>query len=301
MAAQALKSLGGTGSYHQRRNLRPPLAIFNVSFGEVVSKLKGLLDCLGRANQELVNTGSLEPKSDQALVDALDHVLDALMQHLDSYKGIVCCFFDDSESKAAQKVLRSLNSEIRSYRDHVAVIDNLVKHKQRRLSTMFFQGQGIYCLGYYIEGVLADGTIGPDPAVHPGSNTAFSFNRDLPFHLCNIYFCGAVLANVIRNVTGSKLDPATEEATFDKDLADVLRQVSELPRLYFPDEVHKPSPSVRYVPHKHSGAFRVILEMPSTGARPRTISSGSRIQSTTHGDGVSRTFKFPYFGKDVPS
>lgn len=300
-AALALANLGETTSHHQGHGLRPPLAIFNVSFNEVIAKLTVLLDHLENANERLPHLDPKEKGWDQRLLDAQDHVLDALMQHLDSYKSIICCFYEDCGSKSAQKILRSLNRDIRSYRDHVAKIVNLIKHKQRRLSTVFFHDPGIYCIGYYVEGVLLDGAIGPDPEVHRGSNVAISFNRDLPFHICNLYSCSAALATAIYQVSGAKPAPTTAETKSDKELVAVLRRVSALPMLFFPDEVRKPNPVVRYVPDRRSNAVRVILEMPSRRFRPRTIPAGCRIQTTWCGDGVSRTFKAPYFGKDAPN
>lgn len=299
-AVNALANLGQMQLHHQKHGLRPPLAIFNVSFGEVISKLAVLLDHLENANQRLPHLDPKDNDWDKRLLDAQDHVLDAIMQHLDAYKSIICCFFEDKGSKPAQKALRSLNKDIRSYRDHIATIVNLIKHKQRRLSTIFFHEPGTYCLGYFVEGVLGDGAIGPDPEVHKKSNVAISFNRDLPFHICNLYLCGAALATSIYQITGLKPNTTTVAAYPVDELASVLKRISALPMLFFPDEVRKPNPIVSYVPGKQASAFRVILEMPSNRFKPRAVPPGCHIRISWHGDGVSQRFRLPYYGEQTP-
>ena len=199
-SALVLANLGGVTIYNTERGLRHPLGIYNFTFDEIVTKSHTLLDALEEANDKLPHINRGEKKWDEKILDATDHVLDSIMQHLDSFKSIVCCFYQDCDSKEAQKINRSLQKEMREYRAHVANIVNLIKHKQRKLSAILFHGPGIFDVGYYVEGVLADGTVGPDPEIHADSNVAISYNRDLPFHLCNIYYCSAVSYSHTQNM-----------------------------------------------------------------------------------------------------
>ena len=301
-AALALSSLGDVTLYNMERGLRHPLGIYNFTFDEVVSKSNTLLDALEEANDKLPHiTHRGENKWDENILDATDHVLDAIMQHLDSYKSIICCFYKDCNSKEAQKINRSLQKEIREYRGHVAKIVNLIKHKQRKLSTILFHGPGIFNLGYYVEGVLAGGAVGPDPEVHAGSNVAISFNRDMPFHLCNLYYCSAALATHIQKICGAVPAASTAEPKAGDNLAKLIKRISALPMQFFPDELEKPVPLVKVMPIRNTNHFKAILEMPSRRIKARTIPRQCQIQVSFKGDGVSRSFKMPYFGENAPN
>jgi len=297
-ASLALENLGNIDLHHTTHGLRHPLGIFNLTFGEIVAKSTVLLDKLDDACQKLPY---LDPKAtswDQELLDATDHLLDAIMQHLDGFRSVICCFYEDCGSKPAQKVLRALGQDIRDYRDHVAKIVNAIKHKQCRLSTFFFHDIGIFVPGYFVEGVLRDGAVGPDPDIHRGANVAISYNRDLPFHFCNLFYTGAFLAQHIYSITG--VSP-TKQSKSDDALEEVLKRIAARPMMFFPDELKKPTPLVRYIPGKRNDAATILLEMPSKRFKPRTVPPGCRAQTSWKGDGVSRTFKVPYFGNDAPN
>jgi hypothetical protein len=300
-AVLTLENLGDMPLYNMERGLRHPLGIYNFTFNEVVTKFLTLIDLLEKAKEKLPHINREEEKWDEKILDATDHVLDAIMQHLDSFKSIICCFYSDCNAKEAQKVNRSLQREIREYRDHVAKIVNLIKHKQRRLSTILFHGPGIFDLGYYVEGVLPDGAVGPDPEVHAGSNVAISFNRDLPFHLCNIYYCSAALATHVHKICGATPSRTSEEPKTEDQLAELITRVAAMPMQFFPDEAEKPIPLVRLIPLRNANHFNATLEMPSKRLKARTIPEGCRVQVSFKGDGVSRSFKMPYFGEDAPN
>lgn len=301
-ATLVLDNLGNRPLYHSIRGLRHPLGIFNFTFGEVIAKTTKLLDLLENAAQTLPYLDQKRNGWDQELLDATDHFLDAIMQHLDGFKSIIGCFFEDCGSKSAQKVLRSLSREIREYRDHVASIVNSIKHEQRRLSSIFFHNPGLFVVGYFVEGVLPNGAIGPDPKIHHGSNVAISYNRDLPFHFCNIYYTASVLAQHIHTICGvtPKENPSTSNS--DEALEKVLKRVAVLPMIFFPDEIRKPVPLIRCNP-KLGDDLRVeiTLEMPSKRFKARSIPPGCQIRTTWHGDGVAQTFKVPYMGQDAPN
>ena len=298
-SALVLANLGDVALHNMERGLRHPLGIYNFTFDEFVSKSHTLLDTLEEANDKLPHINRNEKKWDEKILDATDHVLDAIMQHLDSFKSIIFCFYHDCNSKEAKKINRSLQKEIREYRDHVAKIVNLIKHKQRKLSAILFHGPGIFDLGYYVEGVLEDGVIGPDPEVHPGSNVAISFNRDMPFHLCNIYYCSTVLANYIHKICGATPISSSEEPKPEDNLAKLVKRVAALPMQFFPDEIGKPVPLVRVIPIRNTSHFKATLEMPSRRIKARTIPRTCQIQVSFKGDGISRSFKMPYFGEDA--
>lgn len=300
-AALVLDNLGEYPLYHSIRGLRHPLGIFNFTFREVVLKTTKLLDILDNITRTLPHLDSRKKGWDQELLDATDHFLDSIMQHLDGFRSIVCCFFEDTESKPAQKALRSLSKGIREYRDHVAIIVNSIKHEQRRLSPFFFHNPGVFVLGYFVEDILKNGAIGPDPKIHKGANVAISYNRDLPFHFCNLYFTASVLAQHVHSICGAMPIDNPSDTTSDEELERVLKRIALLPMTFFPDEVSKPMPLVRCRPDGLNENLQITLEMPAKRFRPRTIPQGCRAQVSWQGDGVSKIFKMPYIGHDDPN
>jgi hypothetical protein len=266
-----------------------------------VAKSHTLLDAIEKANDTLPHINRDDAKWDEKILDATDHVLDAIMQHLDSFKGIICCFFEDCNSKPAQKMNRSFQNEIREYRSHVAKIVNLIKHKQRKLTAVLFHGPGLFNLGYYVEGVVGDGVIGPDPEVHEGSNVAISFNRDLPYHLCNLYFCSAALATHIRKIPNVNVGMSAGEPKVNESLVRLVKRIAILPMEYFPDEVKKPVPLVKFNPIRNTKDFKATLEYPSRRIKARTFNRSCQIKISFRGDGNTRSFKMPYFGEDAPN
>lgn len=297
-AASILANLGDAPLYNEERGLRHPLGIYNFTLEEVITKINTLLDAIETAKTNSAH-GFRDGKTwDEELLDSADHMLDSIMQHLDSFKSIICCFYPESDSKKLQKTLRSLTEDIREYRDHVAQIVNLIKHNQRKLSAIMFYGPGILELGYYVEGVLPGGAIGPDPKIHTNSNVAISFNRDIPFHLCNIYYCSAALSTTIHKICGATPAISQEDSKYQENLEKLLKRASELPMVYFPDEISKPTPMVRAKQKNNSEHLDALLEMPSRKTKAKAVTQPCRIKVSFKGDGVSRSFKMPYFGTD---
>ena len=300
-AVSVLANLDGITLHNSNYGLRHPLGIYNLSFGTVLKKMDSVLRELDEVRETYAYRDPKKYDWDETLVSNLDHMLDAIMEHLDDCKNIICCFFEDSSTKSAKKAVRKFNSEIKSYRDHVAVIVNAIKHNQNRLRSMFFETFSDFVPGYYAEGLVVDGMVGPNPEIHEKGNVAISLNRDLPFHICNLYYVSAVLANTVVQLTGTKPLPSVEQRANSAELSAVLRRVSVLPRIVFPDEAKKPYPYVKYISDSARGEERLLLEFPSNRLKPKPVPPGSRVRLSYGGDGVTRSFKMPYFGEGVAS
>jgi hypothetical protein len=175
---------------------------------------------------------------------------------------------------------------------------NAIKHKHRKLSSLHFHGIGLFCPGYFVEGVCGDGAIGPDPDVHKDANVAISFNRDLPFHIINLYYAAAVLGAEIQKLTRMPFQMQEESLNrSDEALAEVMRRLSILPRTYFPDEARMPVPLVEYRRVPSAVDFKILLELPAQRVKARSVPTGSSLQVSWSGDGISRTYKLPYWTK----
>jgi hypothetical protein len=103
-----------------------------------------------------------------------------------------------------------------------------------------------------------------------GGNTAISFSRDIPAQICNVFFVSSVLAQHVYEVTKRPPRDDKDRRYNDANLARVLKQISIMPMTFFPDEVSKPVPFIKY--HEEgNGGVRVLIEMPAKRARPSGI------------------------------
>src|SRR5207245_2058975 len=97
------------------------------------------------------------------------------------------------------------------------------------------------CPGYFVEGVLPDGALGPHPLIHPGL-TAFSSFRDIRFHLHAVYLVSQHLRAALEGLVKKdslkiQHDQSKSGVEPGKDLVDLLQTVSDLPMIFFPDEI----------------------------------------------------------------
>jgi len=135
-----------------------------------------------------------------------------------------------------------------AYRDRVGRIVNLIKHRAGRFRPVFMHWNEMGVPGYFIEGVLGDGVVGPDPRIHPGGNTAISLFRDARYHFVHMYLVGSALQRLITDVMGtSPVEPPSGNPRAEPEfpIREVGRRLSLLPRIVFPDELHLPDPMIR--------------------------------------------------------
>ena len=152
--------------------------------------------------------------------------------------------------------------------------------------------------GFYVEGVLGPEVVGPDPQVHPGSNTAISLYREIPAIVCASYFVSSVMANEV--CTAARVKPSANfmpPVGLEDLIMSVMRKTSLLPLEFFPDEVGKPLPLIRYVKKSGSNKPQVEIEMPSARFKARTPGH-CQIDASWTISSVARTLKVPYMGKD---
>ena len=290
-AYRVLRSLSGVATYHSHLGVRHPGAAYNTSLARVGQRLLNVLQFVHQF--QTPERASPDEKDDfrDTLLEATDHLLDALMEHVDDCGTLLKSFFSPDDGAKSAAAYSLFKREVKSYRGHIGEIDNYLKHKQGRLRLLYFAWPTGSCLGYYVEGPIRDGEgLGPVQHIHHGGDTAFSFNRDIRLHICNIFAVGAGLANVLRDVC--KVPPTQqvlEQESAAGPWAQVLRQASSLPLMFFPDEVSRPIPNVIVNEEK------VHIEFPSRDASVKPPPLPCRIRAAWHGDGVTRTFKMPYY------
>lgn len=293
-AARVLQDLRGVITYEADYSARHPFAAYNISLATIGQRFTSVSTCLRQLEDQFRNSPSSKQESDLALLEATDHLLDSLMEHMDVCGGIIRSFFPVSDEKRYKKQLALFKASVEPYRKHIACVDNYIKHSQGKLRSIRFSWASGMCFGYFVEGPVADGVLGPVGCIHPGSNSAFSFNRDLKFHICSMFAVGAQLARSLHEIDKRLTPLPTSKSNDGRDSAwgKAVQAVAELPNLFFPDELLKPAPTVRLSEEK------VLIEFATQRPRIFQPPSPCQISLTFGGDGVTRSFQMPYFKEE---
>lgn len=290
-AARLLQQLNGVPTFESAYGARHPFGAYNVSLTGIARRLIAVVEALDHVQQQAQFLAGAKSIQNEQLLEAMDHLLDALMEHMDVCNGILRTFFAPADDKKFKIALSAFKASVEPYRKHIGTIDNYIKHNQGMLRSVHFRWPTGISFGYFVEGPVANGVLGPVALVHPGENTAFSFNRDLAYHLCNVFAVGAQLAHALHSVD-RRLVVQTPLKIVDgreSDWTRALRLTAALPAIYFPDEISKPIPRI------HVSARKVFIEYPALRFKVSGPPAGSQISLAFEGDGVTRSFKMPYF------
>lgn len=292
-----LEALRDAPLSHLQRSLHHPIDIYAIASHEVWDNLNDLLDLLKDVSEkQLYLPCHADNPWKKLLVRQLDHTLDALVQYFDSCRAIIkCCFVGDKVDRHT-KSIRRFNDYIAFVAERICHTINKIKHEQRVLQVIYFHNPGVFIPGYFVEGIIDAGVAGPDPKLHKDSNSAFSLNRDLPIFVCAIYLASAALAHEIRQAT--KLAPVAlgkRKGNQDNKITSVLKKISLLPLEFFPDEISKPVPLVRYRASSTSTKESAYLEFPASRHKPKMVRDGCRATTTWTIRSVARTLRVPYW------
>lgn len=290
-ALMVLQNIGEVPTYHETYSVRPPLASYNVSLSQVVQRILVTLEVLEQTQNIRDFDGPGNKDWEIPLIEATDHMLDSLIEHIDDCGGILRSFFPSKNDSNYKKLLKEFKSAVAPYRDHIGKVVNYMKHNQGRIRSISFSWPGGSSLGYYVEGPTKGGGLGPVSIIHANESTAFSYNRDIPYHLCNLYAVSANLATILHSVDKRLVPGKKQTVSIDKPtaLAQALETAASLPMIFFEDEVRKGVPKITV-----SGRGFTI-DFPANKAKPITPPGGSRIGVSVKGDGVTSKFTMPYY------
>ncbi len=142
---------------------------------------------------------------------------------------------------------KGFQETIRDYKQTL-IIANKLKHQQGRLRGVCMWLPNPH-LGYFLEAPDAYGSIGPSPEIHPDKG-AFSFARDLTWHLFNVYRTSEKLVSAIKNVLGAsnrgiEHNPIAASTGNDK-WEEAISLAAQIPNAFFPKEIGKSIASFSY-------------------------------------------------------
>lgn len=142
-AARALQKLDGIAAFHESYGVRHPFAAYNVSLAHVARRLLTTLETLAKTQREMMFLDVKGSDWELPLLDATDHMLDALMEHMDDCGGIIRSFFLSSDEKKFKTIFSDFKRSVEPYRRHIGAVVNYIKHNQGRLRSVTFHGAAI--------------------------------------------------------------------------------------------------------------------------------------------------------------
>ena len=279
-------------SRHHDLGLRHPLGVYNTSIAVVTKRVDRVLSLLRVVVPEADSSDAGSPEEHvNELLESQEALLHGLMQHMDDCINILRGFTVDKRDFKKNHYVKAYHLAVEEYRNHIGKVVGRIKHQQGRLCLLIAELKSISFTGYFVSVGLADGSVGPDPDIHKDGNTAFSFNRDLRYHICHVLLASGHLARAVDGLTGggsSEVTPAGEPGTTDSVLS-----VSDLAETYFPDEYKKPRPVFR-LETPQDCTRRLVVEFVSS--KTWRLFTGPRFKITLRAtaDGSTRSWKAPY-------
>jgi hypothetical protein len=186
-AVSVLRRLAAdVASRHTELGLRHPLGIYNMSITKIAHACSRVMEALPHV--EIASARTPEAKEgDARLIDAYEALLHALMHHMDDCQSILRCLAS-TENYRKEPAVKEFEKAVCEYRDFIGILVNRVKHEQGRIRPITVRLDMFRFGGYFVESGLATGGVGPDRKIHRDGE-AFSFNRDLRYHMCQLVDC----------------------------------------------------------------------------------------------------------------
>lgn len=283
--------------HHLEYKLRHPFGIYNVSLGNIFAAFENLLLALAYASEQDIQSNKSASKWSEDLLSSLEKLLYSLMEHMDDCENIIKCFFPVGTKLNQESSVRDYQSSVNSYRTHIGKVVNHLKHNQGRLRSFGMIIDNVPHLGYFVEGLSEDGSLGPAPHIHSGSSTAFSYARDIRFHMYHLYYVSAKLSDTISAISIPDKDKIIHQIGDNStSLEKILYKITQLPMVVFPDEIKKDFPLISIENMQEVKKFIATMKKHPYGistALPRTL-----FLTIFKGDGVSRSFRMPYRNKN---
>lgn len=302
-----LKMLPESVLHHNEHLLRNPSSIYSLSIQKVKDNLLELTNIV--AEIQALKEEELNDFDYRKLLNAQEALLFSLLSHIDDCYLVLKTIHPYVEEKSGiifiERWLKDVKfptyevfkKDICEYREKLALIVNKIKHEHGRIRYLIFCNKDVYAIGYYIEGIDEKGVVGPNPLIHSGGNTAFSFNYDIKYHLYNVYkishYLTKAVDGAIKKIYGISvlLDPYVNiHSEIEDKTLEIFCIVSKLPYRIFVDEKDKALPVIEI---KKDKDIEVIMDMP--GKMVPQIPNDMRVRTSFIIDGKHRLPYYKYF------
>jgi hypothetical protein len=296
-AAATLGAMYARPFHHEAHRVRHPLGIYNVSLVQVFERFETVI----RQHDEIVKTRPFTNKDDcvsgappwlREFLTGYQQLLYALAEHVeDCYTILETCLPPGALKKhPARKAYLDATDE---YRDHVGRVVNHIKHQHGRLRLVLGYDDTSCTLSYFVDGIRADGFLGPAYEVHSDGPTHFNVAVDLRFHFAHLYVLAHHLSRAIEAILGEGTDVGQQA---DRQIEAAVRIAEAIQQLPITLNTLHEAASASYVQLRRVGqAVTILIKHPEAlvlEALDETTLSSSRIYIET--DGVTRRFAFPH-------
>lgn len=300
----ALTAIPDEFLFHPDHGYRHPTSAYGTSLRAISEQWLKTLDCLDQLHNEhnTLRTETCFPN----LLDEYSKLLYRLNEHFDacfSALRSLCpvsvakpTLFDSQFlDKAKLPGWKQFRKDITPYReDHVGRLVNTLKHRQGELCSIHFYSNTGFRPGYYLRDILPGGALGPSKELHSNGETAFSFSRDMMFHLWWLYRIGDLLASTVTKALRARYEYNLIELAQDlpqEKWSTVVSRCAELKPEFFPDEVTKCYPRVSY----QAIPSVLTIEFPTTAPVQRF--EEMRICTAITIDDAHLSNKIPYMAR----
>lgn len=197
-ATSALSNLKEDYSYHETRDRRHPLGVYNISVARICSKIK---KCAQK--MESYWSGADINAIEDEIIDYLELSIYAAAEHVDDLEYIAGTFFKSDRDASISPHVRWLKGQIKPLRDEISKITNTIKHAHGRVRIFEIEfihdKNSINLIGFFIEG-YKDGAAAPNPVLHSDGKKVFSITSYLWGILTFIYRSSDVLREFITRI-----------------------------------------------------------------------------------------------------
>lgn len=281
--------------FHNQRDLRLPLGIYNVSVSRICDKVNRLSqkleDYFSLASS--LNTPAANGDLMKEVIDCVELSLYAAAEHIDDIDSIASGFFKQSTLRDKNSSYKSLQKDLKRDKKFIAAAANAIKHQQSRIrlfSMEYFLNGANGCLhGYFIEAVDG-GVVGPSKKFHQ-TQEVFSLTTLVWEILVFLLNCSRSLARFLQDVSSQIVGPVSIRCdVFSMAAAAATR----LPLYTFGEEHPFSRVELNILP---SNCVNNLLQSKLIGSLDKGwllvggVSFGQHV-SRFEGDGKTRSFKF---------
>ncbi|PYE87551.1 hypothetical protein [Phyllobacterium leguminum] len=295
-ALNILPSLKNGLSYHEQRDSRHPLGIYNLSIARICDKVAKCADKLEAYWQVSSSLDSMDNVNvvQGEIIDYLELTMYAAAEHVDDLEEIAKTFYKSDRESASSADVRLLKKAIKPLRDEISNFANTIKHAHGRLrlyeTDFHHDGHTLRVLGFFIEGWV-DGGVAPHRVLHSGGKAVLSVTSFLWNVLTYVGEMSVALAEFLTRIKAC--DPGIVEARDTSIFRKTAIKLARLP-LYSFDDDH-PFDRVKWVlslddklaGETNSGIYGSLLTSWSKSGDGKF--GGFRLLYA--GDGITRTFK----------
>jgi hypothetical protein len=268
---------------HHQQPVRHPLAVYNLS----LSKLGARFESLTEALPAKLSTSDFHASWPE-ISSRIEALLSAFEAHAESCRTIIHSA-DPSFARAREKcfgrMLRGALDELVSRRV------NLVKHQSHQVQPVSATSSTASVRGYFLCSANAGGVVGPSNRVHKAGSFGFSFAISLRQLIRLLITTDDALASALGAGTSPKQVRRLADEPADRSFINAAQWLASVPPYCFPDEVSVPMTRIEVL------GTQVSIRLDSL-QRFRSIAEfGCKVAAQFPGDGVSRTFQLPGWGR----